>query len=53
MKEDPKEKIAEKKEAFAKYTAKDSVFTMLFRDKKYGQTYMEARKYTCQKRKYI
>ncbi len=35
VKEEPKEKIAEKKEAFAKYTAKDSVFTTLFRDKKY------------------
>ena len=35
VKEQPKEKIAEKKEAFAKYTAKDSVFTTLFRDKKY------------------
>ena len=31
MKEEPKEK----KEAFAKYTVKDSVFTTIFRDKKY------------------
>ncbi len=35
VQEEPKEKTVEKKEAFAKYTAKDSVFTTLFRDKKY------------------
>ena len=35
LQEEPKEKTAEKKEAFAKYTAKDSVFSTLFRDKKY------------------
>ena len=35
VQEEPKEKTAEKKEAFAKYTAKDSVFTTIFRDKKY------------------
>ena len=35
LQEEPKEKTAEKKDAFAKYTAKDSVFSTLFRDKKY------------------
>ena len=35
VQEELKEKTAEKKEAFAKYTVKDSVFTTLFRDKKY------------------
>ncbi len=35
LQEEPQEKTAEKKEAFAKYTAKDSVFSTLFRDKKY------------------
>ena len=35
LQEDPKEKTAEKKDSFAKYTAKDSVFTTLFQDKKY------------------
>ena len=35
LQEEPKGKTAEKKEAFAKYTAKDSVFSTLFRDKKY------------------
>ncbi len=35
MQEEPKEKTEEKKEAFAKYTAKDSVFSTLFQDKKY------------------
>ncbi len=35
IQEEPKEKTAEKKEAFAKYTARDSVFSTLFRDKKY------------------
>ena len=35
LQEEPQEKTAEKKEAFAKYTAKDSVFTTLFQDKKY------------------
>ncbi|MEH2942523.1 hypothetical protein VSQ32_06535 [Lachnospiraceae bacterium KK002] len=35
LQEEPEEKTAEKKEAFAKYTAKDSVFSTLFRDKKY------------------
>ena len=35
MQEEPKEKTVEKKETFAKYTVKDSVFTMIFRDKKY------------------
>ena len=35
LQEEPKEKTAEKKDAFAKYTAKDSVFSTLFQDKKY------------------
>ena len=35
LQEEPKEKTAEKKNAFAKYTAKDSVFSTLFQDKKY------------------
>lgn len=35
MQEEPKEKTEEKKDAFAKYTAKDSVFSTLFQDKKY------------------
>ena len=35
LQEEPKEKTAEKKDSFAKYTAKDSVFTALFQDKKY------------------
>ena len=35
LQEEPKEKTAEKKDAFAKYTVKDSVFTTLFQDKKY------------------
>ena len=35
LQEEPQEKTAEKKESFAKYTAKDSVFGALFRDKKY------------------
>lgn len=33
--EESKEKAAEKKETFAKYTVKDSVFTTIFQDKKY------------------
>ena len=32
---EPKEKTEKKKAAFAKYTAKDSVFTTIFQDKKY------------------
>ena len=35
LQEEPKEKTKEKKDAFAKYTVKDSVFTTLFQDKKY------------------
>ncbi|MCI9077098.1 MAG: hypothetical protein HFH10_15225 [Dorea sp.] len=35
LQEEQQEKTAEKKESFAKYTAKDSVFGALFRDKKY------------------
>lgn len=35
LQEEPQERTSEKKEAFAKYTAKDSVFSTLFRDKKY------------------
>ena len=35
LQEGQKEKTAEKKDAFAKYTVKDSVFTTIFRDKKY------------------
>ena len=35
LQEEPQEKTAEKKETFAKYTAKDSVFGALFQDKKY------------------
>ena len=35
LQEEPKEKTAEKKDAFAKYTAKDNVFSTLFQDKKY------------------
>ena len=35
LQEEPQEKTAEKKEAFAKYTVKDSVFTTIFQDKKY------------------
>ena len=35
LQEEQQEKTAEKKESFAKYTAKDSVFSTLFRDKKY------------------
>ncbi len=35
LQEEPKEKTEEKKDAFAKYTVKDSVFTTLFQDKKY------------------
>ncbi len=35
IQEEPKEKAVEKKDSFAKYTVKDSVFTTIFRDKKY------------------
>ena len=35
LQEETKEKTAGKKEAFAKYTVKDSVFSTLFQDKKY------------------
>lgn len=35
IQEESKQKTAEKKESFAKYTVKDSVFTTLFQDKKY------------------
>jgi hypothetical protein len=35
LQEEPQEKTAEKKDAFAKYTAKDSVFTTIFQNKKY------------------
>ena len=35
LQEEPKEKTAEKKDAFAKYRVKDSVFATIFRDKKY------------------
>ncbi len=35
IQEETKEKTAEKKHVFAKYTVKDSVFTTIFRDKKY------------------
>ena len=35
MQEEPNKKTEEKKDAVAKYTAKDSVFSTLFRDKKY------------------
>ena len=35
LQEEPQERTSEKKETFAKYTAKDSVFSTLFRDKKY------------------
>ena len=35
LQEEPQEKTAEKKDAFAKYMAKDSVFTTIFQNKKY------------------
>lgn len=35
IQEESKEKAVEKKDSFAKYTVKDSVFTTIFRDKKY------------------
>ncbi len=35
IQEETKEKTAVKKETFAKYTVKDSVFTTIFQDKKY------------------
>ena len=35
IQEEPKKETAEKKDKFAKYTAKDSVFSAIFQDKKY------------------